>query len=557
MTPKKTQWLFVTAAKGLQSYVLRSDPMKEMVGSSELIEWLPRAGGGDNGFMGRVLAGLHTGFQGGHTILADASGAVRILFDEQSDAFLLARLWPLLAAEYAPGLEIVVSVVAVETNDLGQAIQAAERELNVNRNLPVAAVPEAGPWVARNRRTGLPATQLLRALDAEDRDARRPDAVDDESARKRNAASGTAHDTLLKKILPKERQGLLLPEDQKKREAYWPLDLTKLTTRESSYIAVIHADANGLGSAMMSCLNRLGTPPDQGATYRNLCEAIENATEASAQSAIEHLLDSQLKMDWTKPPSPIPFRPLVCAGEDFTCIVGAEFAIKFVETYLTALEAETKNRFAGIGIDGVTALTGCAGVVFCNSHFPFSRAYALAESLCGYAKKLSAREASAIAFLRVKSSLQPSDDCEALIAHHFDAGTDDHKVRLTMNPYLVGGATVSNLPRLNDLFKLVKALDARSMPRSGIRELVAQAYKGKAAADHAFERLSLIMNERDLKVWQELTNQLQALVQTRFLWREVKQAAESAGGRPEQEFVHWETPLYDALELLHLKSNLA
>ena len=110
-TPSSPQWLFVTAAKGLQDYVLRSDPLTEMIGASELIECLPRTKGARLPLAETLN---HLGLQGGYDVLTDASGAARILFDVEDDARRLARLWPVVAGQFAPGLEISLALVKVE-----------------------------------------------------------------------------------------------------------------------------------------------------------------------------------------------------------------------------------------------------------------------------------------------------------------------------------------------------------------------------------------------------------------------------------------------------------
>ncbi|HAB19683.1 MAG TPA: hypothetical protein PLX89_26160 [Verrucomicrobiota bacterium] len=321
--PQAEGWLFVAAAKGLQSYVLRSDPLKEMVGASELIESLHRTTQG--GFLSNVIS--HLGFAQSYQLISDASGAVRIRFSDHQDALRLARLWPVLAGQFAPGLEISITVVEIGSQGIGAAIQTAERELHVNRNRPSADIPGAGPWVARNRRTGLPAARLVQALEEEERTSKTKDAVDSESARKREAASLTS---LLQKVVPPEHHELL-PRNANGRErrARWPLDLTQLATSDNSYVAIIHADANGLGAAMAACVHDLPNRRDPLKLYQALCRAIEESSVNAARTAMKEVIDATLESEEKPRPGgknvvqPIPVRPIVCAGEDFTCVIRA------------------------------------------------------------------------------------------------------------------------------------------------------------------------------------------------------------------------------------------
>ena len=540
---QREQWLFVAAAKGLQGYVLRSDPLKEMVGGSELIETLCRAKGG---YLGRVLDAMGLK-EGERTILTDAAGAARILFQSKSQAEQLARVWPLLAAQYAPGLEMSVALVEVKMNGLGEAIKAAERALNINRNLPGASIPEAGPWVARNRRTGLPAEYLVEALDEEDRKTQREDTVDAESKRKREAAAETASATLLDKIVPPEFTDTFGSLSQNKPGQFrWPRDLTKLATVDNPYIAVVHADANGLGVAMMRCIDSLGGRSDAAETYKHLCRAIETATQNAARKALEPLL-SMARKELTKDPQAeviVPVRPLVCAGEDFTFVIRANHAVQFTKDYLEELERQTEKLFAPLQekIKDLKPLTGCAGIAFCKSHFPFTRAYAIAETLCDYAKKQTQRKASALAFLRLKYSLSPSDDYDEFIKHSFSSGSN-REVRLTMNPYVVGGQPPGDSSRLSELTALATAMGHPAMPFSGQRELMTRAYVGKEAATRDFERLCQVGEARNKEALNKFKLALNSITGN-GLWK-------TKSGE-----VACSTPLYDALELIHLKCDL-
>lgn len=544
-TAKSNRWLFVAAAKGLQKYILRSDPLKEMIGASELIESLPRTRSLNSGFLANVLP--HLDLAGEPVVLTDASGAARILFHSKDDAESLARVWPELSRHFAPGLEMAVSVVEVEPGQFDAAIKESERELTVNRNKPAPALPEAGPWVARNRRTGLPAAQRVTPLETEERDPGREEPVDNESARKREAARWTSGDTLLSKVVPENHRSLV-SENLGERQKRWPSDLTRLAAGDNSCVAIIHADANGLGLAMMSCIEQLKGQNDAARIYRDLCAAIEEASVHAAQAAMRRVIESTLAAEKSlnnereRQILPIPVRPIVCAGEDFTCVIRAAHAIQFAEDYVSALERETEERFTELtAVRNLEALTACAGVVFCKSHFPFSRAYGLAENLCKFAKKQTQRQASAIAFLRLKSSLQPSDDYESIVNHAFQLNTVTGRVVLTMNPYVAGSRRVDGLPALGNLRTLMKALEHKAVPRSALRELVSRAYEGKAAADQAFDRFRLVMKESAHEAWAGVEPALDSITGN-GLWKAI-------AGQPDS----WCSPLYDALELLNFE----
>jgi hypothetical protein len=71
----------------------------------------------------------------------------------------------------------------------------------------------------------------------------------------------------------------------------------------------------------------------------------------------------------------LPFRPLISGGDDVTFVcdgrIGLSLAVEFVRQFERA-----------------TKLKACVGVAIVKAHYPFARAYDLAEALCQSAKKL-------------------------------------------------------------------------------------------------------------------------------------------------------------------------
>jgi hypothetical protein len=93
------------------------------------------------------------------------------------------------------------------------------------------------------------------------------------------------------------------------------------------------------------------------------------------QADIQQKRDKQDSNKWI-----LPFRPLVSGGDDITFVcdgrIGLDMAVRFIE----AFESKTQEILG-------TRLTACAGIAIVNAHYPFARAYELAEELCQSAKK--------------------------------------------------------------------------------------------------------------------------------------------------------------------------
>jgi hypothetical protein len=76
----------------------------------------------------------------------------------------------------------------------------------------------------------------------------------------------------------------------------------------------------------------------------------------------------------------LPFRPLVFGGDDLTFVCDGRVGLSLTLEYLRQFESCTAKLSGG-------KLTASAGVAIVKSHYPFARAYALADELCREAKK--------------------------------------------------------------------------------------------------------------------------------------------------------------------------
>jgi len=170
------------------------------------------------------------------------------------------------------------------------------------------------------------------------------------------------------------------------------------TEGEMSYIAVVHADGNGMGKRFeevvkayaqptqnrvcLNALRALSEAVDQAgqtalkATVRRLTERFESP---DADQAIKNFLQSlQYERETGKPI--LPFRPIVYGGDDVTFVCDGRLGLALARIYLEEWELATAAD-ATIG-----AAHACAGVAVVKAHYPFVRAYELADALCAGAK---------------------------------------------------------------------------------------------------------------------------------------------------------------------------
>lgn len=200
-------------------------------------------------------------------------------------------------------------------------------------------------------------------------------------------------------------------------------ELTNLPERDDSYIAVVHADGNGMGRRFLD-LSAHWRKPENAANARGYIEQIRKLSikvQETAQTALKNTLEALLVhlTDHTGPGPTrhatkveyeqvngervrvrsqkiFPVRPLVFGGDDVTLVCAGPWGLAVAQRYLAELE---KLRIPD-GKGGESPPYACAGVAIVKTHYPFSQAYHLSEDLLKSAKarskKLAKKEASAL-----------------------------------------------------------------------------------------------------------------------------------------------------------------
>jgi hypothetical protein len=80
-----------------------------------------------------------------------------------------------------------------------------------------------------------------------------------------------------------------------------------------------------------------------------------------------------------------PFRPLVYGGDDVTFVCDGRLGVSLAVEYLTQFEAHATRELGEWS-------SASAGVAIVKAHYPFARAYGLADDLCRSAKRFRAQE---------------------------------------------------------------------------------------------------------------------------------------------------------------------
>jgi hypothetical protein len=380
--------LLAVDTAGIQKYIFSSNRLRENIGASHLIASVT----GRWAFEAILKA---TSEIGGHHNVLDVDGTLSDVMIEQPDTAaevlysgggnfvvlfrngnMQKRFVQTLSRrvlQEAPGLRLMIHSVpfALGKDVLGEKLKQLFQEMKAKRSTEPNAMPAAGLSVSvMCRSTSLPAVNVA------------PETKGDPDPR-------PASSEVLAKLAAADSANARLESTFPLDQGYeYPLDFDDLgrTRGEASLIAVVHADGDGIGKRIEDIGNQYKHPA-QSREYiknlrwfsRNLAQAAQNAQKGT----VEHLW--QLASDSVKVAELferhyVPFRPLVFGGDDVTFVSDGRIGLALTLEYLQRFQFETEQLLN-------ERLTACAGIAIVKSHYPFARAYELAEELSKSAKK--------------------------------------------------------------------------------------------------------------------------------------------------------------------------
>ncbi len=486
------QGLLMVAAKALQDFVLGSDRLREMIGATQLIE----------DFCSTESVAAITDAcdvrSGTFEIVTSAAGQTVIRFDNIADARRVAAFWPWMAHRLAPGMEIHLSVQAMDdgSGSYVPAIDKAQRELGLSRNAGHPRdLPPASPPLMRARRSGLPAIAYHTfAGEREEVDTVALAKRERRNSLRREARLEPAGNPIFKAFdfdpekLPKDLTSLAKSPLTLRNKCDSAGNPISVAARQPC-LAVVHADGNGLGQTFIDLSEALASLPNQQAIdcFRAFSSDFRQVGLDASKAAVETL--RKIYND------PLPVLPLVLAGDDLRVILRGELAIPFTEAWLIAFERLTGNVLADLKAKfpseaaaiRATSLSGGAGIAYCSPSDPFVSVYNASERLAKIAKDNAKKLAeggpvpSSLAFNR------PQGDYDHDFLSDFRDG-----LRLTGMPYYLS-EHFSKGPTLKHLRDLRLALS--EFPSGSLRQLLGELRTRPAAAPAWFRRMLKVLEE--------------------------------------------------------------
>ncbi len=458
-----TKYLYGASVQGIQRFIFQTNELKDIVGASELVEFICTD-------LFKEMVGK--GWAESNQIIS-AAGNVKYVFETEAECREVVRTFPRMVMTEAPGVTISQAVVELG-DDFTQAVNELEGKLRSQRNRPGMSVTTGRLGLKRSPQTGLPFTSVdnNEHLDASTC-----------AKRKRNNTPCLCQKSFGKAV--KLQAGTSIP-----------FEISKMTGK-NDWIAIIHADGNGLGQVVQ----KIGHQIDD---FKRFSHALDRATIAAANDAFRKVSPEG---GWK---GTIPVRPIVLGGDDMTAIIRGDLAIEYVAEFMRQFEKNTGEGELRRILEkaGMERLTACAGVAFTKSAYPFYYGYTLAEQLCTRAKKRAkennaATAPSCLMFHKVQDSfIMNYDEIEKRELTTAEGNS------FCYGPYFLNkGQEPAAHYSIDELESLSRMLDDEQTDgiKTGIRQWLTLMHENGGKAAQRLKRL-LTMNESQRMLIEKLTD---------------------------------------------------
>ena len=458
----KTKYLYGASVQGIQDFIFQTNKLKEIVGASELVANI--CTDAFNDFEPMMVDNQARKEKS----IVRAAGNIKYIFEEREDCEKAVKDFPRKVMTMAPGITISQAVVKYPTQeiaDFSAAVNQLERNLRTQRNKPVRSMTLGLIATRRSPATGLPAVTDKNQENQEE-------LLDEGSLLKRNAEK-SMNDSIAIKAFP---DGVVEARSDDSDGNLWRNFEDDIDSK-NDWIAVIHADGNGMGNIF----ERIGHDVN---ALRDFSQNVDELSKQAARAAFEAV---RKNFDEKKI---IPIRPIVLSGDDFAVICRADFAVQYAASFIENFEGKAT------AITGEN-LTACAGIAFVKSSYPFHYAIHLAESLCvraknaakGLSKESEKLPPSCLMFHKVQDSF--IEDFEEIVQRELTP--QPNHLSFEYGPYYCG-SHAKDLPSVRQIEAEMEKLNSKegNAVRSHLREWLNMLFENVGAADQKMKRLKAV-----------------------------------------------------------------
>lgn len=363
----------------IQSYIFGSNKLKENIGGSYIIEHLvykkmiPLALE-QSGITSSLNMEEWTSNDGkDYKLIADPSSKVEIgyvgggntlmIFRNEGDAESFVKVHSKLLLQYFPGLKVAYAVHPFDYQE-GETYRTflmhINQTLSLNRSLyPVASLPfkhgivDDCAWSNEAQEVKDNATgNIISRMSAS-----------------RVAVVKDSQEKLME----------LLNTDQKAKYTFTAEQDLLGQPDDKGYIAIVHADGNGMGIRFRNC-NSLAETRRLSAGVLQLANSIMKELINYVITIVEKkkIVNFELREDKEDSDKKIlPIRPLIAGGDDITFVCEGRLGVHLAEKLLELMTTTKVNE---------EYISACAGVAIVHTKYPFYKAYQLADELTHEAK---------------------------------------------------------------------------------------------------------------------------------------------------------------------------
>ena len=388
---------------GIQDYVFGSNRLRENIGASYLVsqatkEWAEKALQDLAKELNQKvhipkrnsLQEIHIGNEGvAAEIVYAGGGNTVLLFANFEYAERFTQILTKGVLQDAPGLNIVVAhnkEFEFRKGEFKKTLnQLLEKDLAKKKRERVGSVPLLGLGVtAACRSTQLPAVNTSeKYIDADEEDIY---LISSETEAKLKTVP-QANQRLIEKFAGTFNSDIY--------DFPYRTDYLGRSEGESSYVAIVHADGNGMGNRFQKC-GEEKSDEEAIIEMRKLSYSVEDAGINALRKVLDIVHDSiengevvgkigQFSLKKSKNGKYyLPFRPLVYGGDDAIFVCEGRLGLELAAIYLREFENQK--------VSDNKCLTARAGICVVKTHYPFARAYQIVEELYGTAKKFIKEE---------------------------------------------------------------------------------------------------------------------------------------------------------------------
>ncbi|MBY0523609.1 MAG: hypothetical protein K2R98_09420 [Gemmataceae bacterium] len=485
--------LVLIETAGNQSFIFATNKLRENVGASELtarvgtefvLEGVREADGPhlQRPSLASIRAALRdrdenppVGASNPVEVIVAVSGKALLLVRDEALGRKIVSHVTRLALKKAPGLDVrgvVGPPLDLARASIHDAIKHVHRQFDTVRSqLPgPAARFQRLPIVVECSTSGLPAARFTIQSDRLPKDEQ--GARSAQSLAKLAASEGWQ--TRLNGILDMNRTQVTLP-----------FSTTEIENLECGWLAIVHADGNGLGQVFLGFDGHIAptfaeNPVEHNRQYIGQLRRFSLALDECTEKAFCHSLSAFRPIQGVT-----PVVPMVLGGDDLTVVCDGSQALQFTKKFIECFEEQTRNH-ADVKRIMSNGATSCAGVAIVKPHFPFFAGYELAEQLLQSAKRLGKKDPN-----------QPRSAIDFHILNH-GSGPDLDRIRqelrkdsasLVARPYLLLFDPASPRRSWDDLSCRIDAVRGRGedgrrqLPNSMLHELRASLFLGRDVAE--------------------------------------------------------------------------